>query len=116
MLIVTDFLVIHSFISPNATVDSEYNDHRIGVNARIDDRYPITIVNVTSVGHIQSSVICGGLFNKQVIPMNGGHSFEGLSTTNAILLNMDMYHNASIDVSNSSNPTVTVQSGIRCYT
>jgi FAD/FMN-containing dehydrogenase len=70
---------------------SFYNDSRIGVNFRYDFMYPLLIVNVTHWKDVQASVNCAREFGVEINIMNGGHSFEGASCTNGILLHMDSF-------------------------
>ena len=95
-----------------AVEPSRYNDSRIGTNFRYDNFYPILIINVTSVEDIQAGVKCAGQLGVRVAVMNGGHSFEGMSCTNDLLLHLDEFNGVTIEKS-SDGPVAIVQSGIR---
>lgn len=101
--------------SPNALFVSHkvetYNETRIGANKRIDGYYPLVTINVTRTLDIQAAVKCAAKYKIDVVAKNGGHSFEGFSSTNGILLDLDAYSDI-VTYSLSSN-TITVQSGMR---
>ena len=102
-------------LSPNAhaVLPDAYDDCRIGTNFRYDSFYPALILNVTTITDIQAAVRCAAELELNVIPMNGGHSFEGMSCTDDILLHLDEFSDIiSID-SLGDETFATVQSGIR---
>jgi hypothetical protein len=97
---------------------SGYNDSRVGTNFRYDNFYPIIIVNVSTQEDVVAAVKCGGHYAVEIVVMNGGHSFEGMSCTNGILLNLDSFNNVISDTEyNAENKqtevSITVQSGMR---
>jgi FAD/FMN-containing dehydrogenase len=126
--------------SPNITIilpqDDGYNDMRIGVNFRYDKGFPHLIVKVVNEGDVIASLVCSESIGRvRVTVMNGGHSFEGLSTTENeqqweiynenqpsnlkdeatelvyLLLHLDLFSNV-LDFDEKSQ-TITVQSGMR---
>ena len=82
--------------SPDVTfvisTTTDYNNDRIGTNFRYDNLYPLVIVDVKDPKDIRASVLCAAEFHVEVTVMNGGHSFEGASCTNGILLHLDSHH------------------------
>jgi hypothetical protein len=106
-----------SSLSPSARFiqsgDSSYDDYRIGTNFRYDNAYPQVIVDVTSRDDISAAVKCAAKDKLEVVVMNGGHSFEGMSTSNTLLLNLDEYSNIISIEANTTDTFYTVESGIR---
>jgi hypothetical protein len=103
-------------LSPTArpVASDQYDDCRIGTNLRYDSYFPALILNVTTIEDIKAAVVCAASFDVNVVPMNGGHSFEGMSCTNDLLLHLDSFHALlSVVDSASGDKLVTVQSGIR---
>jgi hypothetical protein len=97
-----------SFIKPNTT---QYDNYRMGTNFRYDNFYPSFILSAGSIEDIQAGVKCASKLSVEIVIMNGGHSFEGLSGTNSLLVELDNFNEMlSFDFTSA---TVTVQSGIR---
>eukprot|EP00550_Attheya_septentrionalis_P012031 CAMPEP_0198306300 /NCGR_PEP_ID=MMETSP1449-20131203/58347_1 /TAXON_ID=420275 /ORGANISM="Attheya septentrionalis, Strain CCMP2084" /LENGTH=1043 /DNA_ID=CAMNT_0044008851 /DNA_START=132 /DNA_END=3260 /DNA_ORIENTATION=- len=81
---------------------SDYDEARVGAypaNSRFAHGYPLLVVQVQSVRDVTASVRCAGDLGIPLSVMNGGHSFEGLSTTSpttldspvGLLLHMDHF-------------------------
>ena len=88
-----------------------FNASARGLNARFDAVLPLLVVNVSSKYDISAAVRCAGLLQTEVVPMNGGHSFDGFSSTLGLLLHLDGFSDVvSVDVDAG---TIEVQAGMR---
>jgi hypothetical protein len=81
---------------------SDYDEARVGAypaDSRFAHGYPLLVVQVQSIRDVTASVRCAGDLGIPLSVMNGGHSFEGLSTTapttldspEGLLLHMDHF-------------------------
>lgn len=118
--VATDFARVENCIATTASsavVQSrysfEYNNSRIGTNFRYDNYFPAVIVNIGTVADIEATVKCAKEAHFELGVMNGGHSFEGMSCTQGVLLNMNNFSGVlEFDIT-SVIPHIKVQSGIR---
>lgn len=110
-----DLLSCISEMAPETTPVSPnlFDDSRIGTNFRYDSFHPILILNVSTVSVIQAAVVCAGKQGVTVIPMNGGHSFEGMSCTDGLLLHLDEFNDVVAVDESESGVLMTVEAGIR---
>mmetsp|Transcript_4929 Transcript_4929/g.7525 ORF Transcript_4929/g.7525 Transcript_4929/m.7525 type:complete len:543 (-) Transcript_4929:143-1771(-) len=92
-----------------------YNNSRVGCNFRYDNYWPGLILVVRRVEDVQAALMCAAEQVVEVVVVNGGHSMEGMSCTNGLLLQMDDFHNVTAFGvgAEKSDATITVQGGMR---
>jgi FAD/FMN-containing dehydrogenase len=115
-----------TFIYRNAKF--RYDEATIGASsAHFTEGYPLLIIAVQQVLDVQAAVKCCSSLSIPISIINGGHSFEGLSTTmsdsrqqtiydpDGLLLHMEKFSIVeSVDfVSNATAPAITIQAGMR---
>ena len=72
---------------------------------------PLLAVNVSSKYGISAAGRCAESFQTEVVPMNGGHPFDGFSSMLGLLLHLDELSDVvSVDVDAG---TIEAQAGLR---